>query len=51
MTDEEKADCIKLRAESNDILPCQFCPEHSACVGLALKKISNRLQKGNDKND
>lgn len=48
MTDEERTDCIKLRAESNDILPCRFCPEHPACVGLALKKVSDRLQKGND---
>ena len=45
MTDEERADCIKLRAESNDILPCRGCPEHPACVGLALKKVSDRLRK------
>lgn len=51
MTDEERANCIKPRAESNDISPCQFCPGRPACVGLALKKISDRLQKGNDKND
>lgn len=51
MTDEERADCIKLRAESNDISSCLFCPGRSACVGLALKKMSDRLQKGNDKND
>lgn len=51
MTDKERADCIKLRAESNDILPCLGCPEHLACVGLALKKVSDRLQKGNDNNE
>lgn len=48
MDDKKRANCIKLRAESNDILPCRFCPERPACVGLALKKISDRLQKGND---
>ena len=51
MTDEERTDCIKFRAETNDILPCRFCPEHPACIGLALKKVSDRLKEINEEEE
>ena len=49
MTDNERANCMKLRAESNDMLLCRLCLEYPACVGLSLKRMSDKLQKGNGK--
>ena len=39
--------CPRYKEEINYNLICRTCPEHSSCIGLALKLISKRLDKIN----
>lgn len=39
--------CPRYKEEFNYTLICRTCPEHSSCIGLALKLISERLDKIN----
>lgn len=39
--------CPRYKEEFNYTIICRTCPEHSSCIGLALKLISKRLDKIN----
>lgn len=50
MTNEELIKCLENKSKTEDISSCYFCPNRSACVGLSLKIMSNRLLGKEDYN-
>lgn len=47
MSTKKQFYCPRYKEKFNYTIICRTCPEHSSCIGLALKLISKRLDKIN----
>ena len=49
MNTRKQFHCPKYKGKVNYKLICGICPEHSSCMGLALKLACERLNKTKEK--